>query len=84
MWQDVVPSLMSDEDVGGNTFRIHQPQWCSVQLSNLLSELDRRAGSAQINKSHARKNRIIGTPLKSTAAKDWMIEREENSLSPTY
>lgn len=81
--------MMSDEeDVGNNTFKVHPPQWRSAQLNQLLSELDRRAGTA-INKAHPRKSRVIGTPCKSStpsAAKGWMIcEGEDNgSPSPTY
>ena len=78
--------MMSDEeDVGDNTFKVHQPQWRSVQLNELLKELDQRAAR---NKGHARKNRVSGTPLKSSvpiAAKDWMVTAEYDSdASPTY
>ena len=76
MWDDVSPSMMSDEeDVGNNTFRIHRQEWRSQEFSDLLEELDRRADSAT-KKAHPRRNRGIGTPLKvnaPTTAKEWMM-----------
>ena len=73
MWDDVTPSMMSDEDVGHNTFRLHHQEWRSRELSDFLEELDRRADTAT-KKAHPRRNRIVGTPLKvnpSTTTKRW-------------
>lgn len=85
MWDDVTPSMMSDEeDVGDNTFRIHRQEWRSQELSDLLEELDRRADAAT-KKAHPRRNHIVGTPLKvnaPTTVKEWMVRHESREGSP--
>lgn len=88
-WNDVTPSMMSEEeDMGDNTFKVHQPLWRSSQLVGLLQNLDTRA-STSVNKAHPRKNRVIGTPYKNPApacAKDWMKCTDtdsEDNLSDT-
>ena len=84
MWQDVTPTMMSDEeDVGDNTFRIHRQEWCSPKMTHLLEELDTRADLAT-KKVHPRKNRVIGTPLKTyapNATKEWMLNTENVDTS---
>ena len=78
-WQDVVPTMMSDEeDVGDNTFRVHRQEWRSQEMTDLLDELDRRADTA-MKKVHPPKNRVVGTPLKVDApdrAKHWMLRED--------
>ena len=42
MWQDVTPTMMSDEeDVGNNTFRVHRQDWRSQDMVDMFEELDR-------------------------------------------
>ena len=76
MWQDVSPTMMSDEeDVGNNTFQVHRQEWRSQEMMDLFEELDRRADVA-MKKAHPCKNRIVGTPLKVDApstTKHWML-----------
>lgn len=91
-WNDVTPAMMSEEeDIGENTFKVHQSQWRSSQLIGLLQDLDTRADKT-INKAHPRKKRVIGTPDHKTSApssaKDWMkCDGEDSSdnsgASPT-
>ena len=85
MWQSVTASMMSDEeDVGGNTFKVHPPEWRSEELNELLKTLDGRADAIAANKAHPRRNRIQGTPLKTTAptgVSDWMINKVESAPS---
>ncbi len=88
MWADVTPAMMSgEEDIGNNTFKVHQPEWRSEELNKLFKDLDARADQA-MNKGHARKNRVIGTPSKTAPpshAKDWMqMSCDINIQSPTY
>ena len=82
MWQDVTPTMMSDEeDVGNNTFRVHRQDWRSQDMVDMFEELDRRADVA-MKKVHPRKNRIVGTPLKVDApstTKDWMLRNPDTS-----
>ena len=76
MWQDVTPTMMSDEeDVGENTFRIHRQEWRSPKMTHLLEELDTRADIAT-KKVHPRKNRVIGTPLKTNAPSATRVDAE--------
>ena len=86
MWEDVNPSMMSDEeDVGNNTFRIHRQEWRSQEFSDFLQELNRRA-DAVTKKAHPRRNRIVGTPLKvsaPTTTKEWMVRSEPREGSPS-
>ena len=77
-WQDVVPTMMSDEeDVGDNTFRVHRQDWCSEEMTDFLDELNRRADDA-MKRVHPRKNQA---PLKTTApenTKDWMLKADQD------
>jgi hypothetical protein len=70
--------MSEEEDVGGNAFKIHQPQWRSSQLIELLQNLDTRASSSRGKEhAHPRKERVIGTPHKVPApscAKEWNPE----------
>ena len=34
----------SNEDIGDNTFQVHQPKWRSEQVNELLKELDSTHG----------------------------------------
>ena len=85
----MTPAMMSEEeDMGGNIFKVHQPEWRSSQLIGLLQDLDKRGDSA-INKAHPRKTRVIGTPLKISSpscAKEWMKGEGDGDipLSPTF
>ena len=64
VWQDVTPTMMSDEeDVGNNTFRVHRREWHSQEMTDMLEELDRRADTAT-KKAHPCKDRVVGTPMK--------------------
>ena len=86
MWEDITPSMMSDEeDVGNNTFRIHRQEWRSQELSDFLEGLDKRADAAT-KKAHPRRNRVVGTPLKvnaPTTTKEWMVQDEPREGSPS-
>ena len=86
MWVDVTASMMSDEeDVGNNTFRIHQQQWRSQELSEFLEKLDKRADEAS-KRAHSRRNRVVGTPLKVNApaiTKEWIVRNEPREGSPS-
>ena len=42
-WQDVVPTMMSDEDVGDDTFQVDRQEWESQEMINFFDQLDRRA-----------------------------------------
>ena len=46
VWQDVTPTMMSDEDVGNNTFRVRRQEWHSQEMTDMLEEFDRRADAA--------------------------------------
>ena len=36
MWSEVTPAMMSDEeDIGDNTFKVHQPDWRSEHLNEM-------------------------------------------------
>ena len=85
MWVDVTASMMSDKDVGNNTFHIHWQQWRSQQLSQFLETLDKRADEAS-KKAHPRRNCVVGTPLKVNApaiTKEWMVRNEPRGGSPS-
>ena len=81
-WQDIIPTMMSDEeDVGNNTFRVHRQEWRSQEMNDFLDELDQRAESA-MKSSHPRKSRVVGTPVKMSApeqVKPWMVVRDDDS-----
>ena len=81
MWKDVTAYMMSDEeDVGENTFKTHQPEWRSAEFNVFLKQLDCRADTKAANRAHPHRNRILGTPLKTTApvgASDWMVNHDE-------
>ena len=83
VWQDVAPTMMSDkEDVGNNTFRVHRQEWRSQEMTDMLEELDRRAGAA-IKKANPRKDRVVGTPMKvdpPRTTKDWMLRGQDQDL----
>ena len=78
----MTPAMMSEEeDMGGNSFKLHQPEWRSSQLTGLLQNLDSRANATVVNKTHSRKDRVIGIPHKIPApscAKDWMISTSDH------
>ena len=80
-WKDVTACMMSDEeDVGKNMFKTHQPEWRSAELNEFLKQLDGRADTKAANRAHPRRNRILGTPLKTTVpagVSDWMVNHEE-------
>ena len=82
VWQDVTPTMMSDEDVGNNIFRVHHQEWRSQEMTDILEELDRRADAA-IKKAHPRKDRVVGTPMKvdpPRTTKDWMLRGQDQDL----
>ena len=83
VWQDVAPTMMSDEeDVGSNTFRVHRQEWRSQEMTDMLEELDRRADAA-IKNAHPRKDRVVGTPMKvdpPRTTKDWMLRGQDQDL----
>lgn len=87
MWKHVTASMMSDEeDIGGNTFKVHVPKWRSDELNVLLCELDSRADAKAAYRSHPRRSRIQGTPHKVPApsvSQDWMIRKETDSDVPS-
>ena len=81
IWEDIIPSMMSDEeDMGNNTFCLHHQEWRSQELSDFLKKLDKRADEAT-RKIHPCRNRVVGTPLKVTPpsiTKDWMVNKEDS------
>lgn len=74
-WQDVLPTMMSDEEEGdGGEFAVHRPVWRSHDFNILLQELDERALSS--NPKRPRYTRTIGSPRSGdppSEAKRWMI-----------
>lgn len=73
-WNDVQPSMMSDEEtLDSQTLKRRRPDWRSSEFNSFIDELDRR--SYQTCK-HPHKARIVGTPLKCpipSGVKEWMI-----------
>ena len=80
----VTPSMMSDEESVGERFKVHQPEWRSLDFNAFLAELDCRAVSAK-DCPCARVERFQGTPLKCAPPsniQDWMVQEDDSSLLP--
>ena len=86
MWNKMTATMISDEDVGENTFKVHPPEWRSEELNKLLTLLgllDARADSKAANRAHPRRNRVQGTPLKTDRPPNvsaWMVNDPESDF----
>jgi len=76
MWDDVTPSMMSDEEpMPDGKIARKRPCWRGSKFNEFIDELDVRANSSF--KQLARKDRILSEPIECPAPlniKDWMKE----------
>lgn len=74
MWDDITPSMMSDEEpMPDGKIARKRPCWRGDEFNDFMSALDSRANGAF--KQSARKERILSTPIETPAPlniKDWM------------
>ena len=84
-WQEIHPTMMSDEEDVGGKFKVHRQEWRSTEFNEFMETLDARANSSSA-KSCPRIERIHGTPCKKmppTVTCDWMLSsigREDSRI----
>lgn len=74
-WEDVLPSMMSDEEECQGRFKVHRPVWRSSELNQLFDELDERS----LQRPRPRLERFLGTPCKDQPPpniRDWLLSSD--------
>lgn len=76
MWDDVTPSMMSDEEpMPDGKIARKRPCWRGTKFNDFIDALDTRANS--FFKQSARKERVLSTAVETAAPstiKDWMVD----------
>ena len=73
MWDDITPSMMSDESMPDGKIARKRPCWRGDEFNEFMSVLDSQANGAF--KQSVRKERILSTPVETSAPlniTDWM------------
>lgn len=88
LWEDVKPSMMSEEESDpedASTFRRRRPLWRSEMFNDLIDDVESRCNGSEStsNSKRLKRKRVQGEPLDTSApagAKPWMV----NIASPEY
>ena len=78
-WNEITPEMMSDEEMAGDKYIRHPPDYRSDLFSQFIEVLETRSNNRSQEKNRPRIKRVLGSPVKKAVphnAKNWMVRPE--------